>query len=223
MMNRIRSVEILFLAAALLGVVCIIGLTWQGGDGARREARRSGDLDVVGRGVSAYGEKHQMASDLLTDGEISQAESIYKKLAEKEPASPYPYLGLASCRRELDDHAGALEFYEKAFEMDPKSTYALIGMGSVYTEMSDYAKAIEKYAAALELDAEMPQVHWGLTIACARLGEKARARRHLNRFKKLAPDSRYIKSLEAMVEEAVAQPAVNGEHPTANKERPIPK
>jgi|GEM_PF-2825510 len=206
-MNRIRSVEILFLASALLGVVCIIGLTWQGGtDGARREAERSKDLSVVGRGVSAYGEKYRLASDLLKRGNVSQAEDVYEKLIEKEPGSPYPYLGLAACRGKLDDHAGALQFYDKAFEANPKSPYAPIGMGSCYISMSEYSKAVEKYTAALELDAEMPQAHWGLTVAWAHLGEKARARRHLARFKKLSPDSRHIRELETVIEEAGARP-----------------
>jgi len=214
MMNRIRSVEILFLAAALLGVVCIIGLTWKGGtDSAPREAQRSKDLSVVGRGVSAYGEKYRLASELLESGQISEAEAIYKTLIKFEPNSPYPYLGLAACRGELDDHEGALEFYDKAFEMDPKSPYALVGMGSCYISMSDYAKAVEKYSASLGLDAEMPQAHWGLTVASARLGRQARARRHLKQFRKLAPDSPEIKYLEAVIKEPAAQPATRPSAP----------
>lgn len=208
MLKRVGWIEILFLAAALLGVVCIIGLTWPGGtDGARREAERSKDLSVVGRGVSANGEKYKMASEFLKLGKVSEAEAIYNKLIEFEPTSPYPYIGLATCRSELGDHAGALGLYCKAFEMDPKSPHALIGMGSACISMSNYAKAIEKYTAALELDAKMPQAYWGLTVACAHMGGKIQARRHLARFKKLSPDPRHIRELEAVIEEVDDQPA----------------
>ncbi|MDP6545166.1 MAG: tetratricopeptide repeat protein [Phycisphaerae bacterium] len=208
MLKRFGWIEILFLAAMVVGIVCIVGMTWKPGTGGTgRETERNKDLTVVGRGVSSYGEKYKLASALLDRGKISQAEVIYKTLVEFEPTSPYPHIGLATCCTKRGDHAGALQSYEKAFEMDPKSPYALVGMGAAYIGMSDYAKAIEKYTAALALDAEMPQVHWGLAVASAHLGEKARARRHLKRFKKLTPDSTYVKSLESAIEAAVAQPA----------------
>ena len=208
MMSRIRWTEIICLAAVTTAIVCFVTLGRRPeGETVRREVGRDGDLVVVGRGVSPLASKYRAASDLLADGKISEAEAIYKELIEAEPTSPNPYVGLAVCYMKRGDGAGALQLYEKAFEMDPKSAYVLVGMGSACVSMSDYEKAIEKYAAALVLDETAPDAHWGLVISCAHLGKKARARGHLDRFKKLVPDSRHIESLEAVVEGAGTQPA----------------
>jgi tetratricopeptide (TPR) repeat protein len=205
MIKRIGWIEILFLSAALLGVVCIIGLTWN--SGTDDASRRNKDITIVGRAVSPNGADYQEAARFLKFGNVSQAETVYRKLVKKEPDSPHPYLGLARCRTELEDPKNALRYYEKAFEIAPKSPYALIGMGSCYITMSDYPKAIEKYTAALDLDAKIPQAHWGLTVACAHMGRKIQARRHLARFKKLSPDPRHVRELEAVIKEADDQPA----------------
>jgi len=206
-MSRIRWTEIICLAAATTAIVCFVTLRSPQDQTVRREVGRDRDLVIVGRGVSPFASKYRAASDLLTDGEISQAEAIYNKLIEAEPTSPAPYVGLAACYMERGDPVGALQLYEKAFEMDPKSAYVLVGMGSSYISVSDYTKAIEKYEAALVLDEKTPDAHWGLVVACAHLGKNAHARSHLDRFKQLAPDSRHIKTLEDLVDGPTTQPA----------------
>jgi len=206
-MSRNRWTEIICLAAVMTAIACFAMLRSPQGQTVRREVGREGGLVVVGRGASPFASEYRAASGLLADGAIAEAEAIYKKLVEKEPTSPYPYLGLASCRARLGDPQGALQLYQKAFETDPKSPYALVGMGSCYVSVSDYAKAIEKYEAAIVLDEKTPDAHRGLAVACAHLGQNARARRHLDRFKQLAPDSRHIKTLEDLVDGTTTQPA----------------
>ena len=89
--------------------------------------------------------------------------------------------------------------------MNPESVSALNGLGSVYICLSDYASALDKHKAALALDEECPETHYGLAAVYAYLGYKAKARTHLEQFKQLAPDSRYIGRLESLVEGSTPQ------------------
>ena len=90
--------------------------------------------------------------------------------------------------------------------MEPKSINALIGLGSTYSAESDYTNAAANYEAALALNEGSPEAHWGLAIAYARMGRQTQARNHLDRFKKLAPDSRYISALEDSIGRSFGQP-----------------
>jgi tetratricopeptide (TPR) repeat protein len=72
-------------------------------------------------------------------------------------------------------------------------------LAPVYSAESNYVDAVRNYETALGLNERSPEAHWGLTIAYACLGRQMQARDHLDRFKKLAPDSRHIIELEDWV------------------------
>jgi Flp pilus assembly protein TadD len=165
----------------------------------KQELDANGAVAVVGEGSSAFANEYRTASDLVAGGRIVEAENLYQTLAQKEPGSPNPYVGLASCRMERGDFAGARQLYQKALEMEPKSLNAFVGLGSCSEAESDYTNAVRHYQAALALNEVSPEAHWGLALAYAHLGEKAQARAHLDRFKKLAPGSKHIGRLEELV------------------------
>jgi tetratricopeptide (TPR) repeat protein len=209
MIKRIRLIEILCLGAVTTAIVCFVTYRWHPEEwGGRREVDDKGTVFIEAKGASVFAAEYRTAANLLAADKISEAEAIYNELVKKEPASPTPYGGLAACRMARDDHLGALQLYQKVLEMDPREAYALVGMGSCYALLSDYAAAIEKYEAAIALDGKMPDAHWGLVVAYAYLGKKAQARDHLDRFKQLAPDSRHIETLEAVVDGFITLPPV---------------
>ena len=178
---------------------------WGNWVGARREIGANGAVGIVGSATSLPSQ-YREAENLIAKGRLSEAEALYRDLIVKEPASPNGYIGLAGCRLMHKDLSGARRLYQTALDMDPKSMGALIGLGSTYSTELNYTKAAETYELALGLDEGCPEVHWGLAIAYSGLGRAEEAAKHLDRFKKLAPDSRYISGLENLVRRAHGQP-----------------
>ncbi|MEI7912352.1 MAG: tetratricopeptide repeat protein [Verrucomicrobiota bacterium] len=161
---------------------------------------------MVGSATS-LSSQYRAAEALIAKDRLSEAEALYRDLMEKEPVSPNGYIGLAGCLLMHKDFVGARHLYKSALDLDPKSTGALIGLGSTYSTELNYAKAAKTYELALGLDEGCPEVHWGLAIAYAGLDRSDEAGKHLDRFKKLAPDSRYIPGLEKLVRRPQGQPA----------------
>ena len=93
----------------------------------------------------------------------------------------------------------ARELYKKVLARDPKSVGALVGLGSTYGLQSDYTNAAAAFEKALSLDDQNAAAHWALAKAQIYLGEKERARAHLERFKQLDPTSSRIADLENML------------------------
>ena len=149
---------------------------------------------------SPFVEDYRRAAKFIGEDKIRQAESIYDDLAKKEPHSPAPYVGLGSCQLRWSNFASARELYQKALELDPLSIAAHVGIGSSYSLESNYTKAITNYAKALAVDQNCPQAEYGLALAYSQLGDKPKAQRHLQRFKQLFPQSRYIKDIEHWLE-----------------------
>ena len=185
-----------------------IALVWSTRDGKRlrKEIDPKGTVIIEGDGMSSFSEQYRATADLVAKGRLSEAESQYRELTNKEPNSPNAYVGLASCRVGRNDLPGARELYKTALRIDPKSINAFIGLGSTYSAESDYTNAAANYEAAVALNERSPEAHWGLAIAYAHLGKQAQARTNLDRFKKLAPDSRHIPALEEIVGRSYGQP-----------------
>ena len=214
MRKRIGWVAILCVALVTTALVCVLSNRWRSRtEIVRREIDGDGAVIVEGDRASPFATQYRTAADLVACGRLSEAESLYNELAKKEPDSPDPYVGLASCRMKRHDLMGAVQLYQQALEMEPKSVNALVGLGSSYYRLSDYATAVEKYETALALDEASPEAHWGLVLAYAHLGKKAQARTHLDRFKQLVPDSRYIDRLEELVDGPISQPAIPPSRP----------
>ena len=155
--------------------------------------------------MSSLTDEYRTAADLVAKGRLAEAQNLYSELTNKEPNSPNAYVGLASCRAARNELVSARQLYRTALRIEPKSINALVGLGSTYSAEFDYTNAAANYEAALALNESSPEAHWGLAIAYAGLGRQAQARNHLDRFKKLAPDSRYISALEDFVGRSFGQ------------------
>ncbi len=188
----------------LTALVCIslisISLFSKFKGGMREEEIGSdGGVVIVEEGVSDFGFKYDDAIELIADNRVDEAESVYRYLMIKEPASSSPFIGAASCCMHRGEYEEALELYQKALEINPSSIGAYIGLGSVCSSLKRYEKSIENYLKALTIDNAAADAHWGLVVVYADLNKHQKARLHLNSFKKLAPNSLYISGLEDLV------------------------
>ncbi len=202
MKTPVREIVIVL---AVIGTIALACFLTKRRTLVRKEVGTEGLVISGTERISPFSEEYRTALNLLSRGEVSEAEAIYNELAKKEPGVADPYIGLGACYLHRQDFAGAQQSYEKALEIDPKSVNAFIGLGSMYIGLSNYTNAVEKYKAALALDEECPDAHWGLVSAYVRLDDMTQARKHLDRFKQLAPDSRYIGHLESLVNDSTPQ------------------
>jgi tetratricopeptide (TPR) repeat protein len=203
--------------AAYLGAIIIVAavsFTLGFVLGRRPRVERETGLDGVvlsASGNSRFPAEYRGAAAFLLEGKLSEAESVYNELAQRDQNSAEPYVGLAACRMKRNDLVGARELYDKALAKDTKSANALIGLGSVCGYQSDYTNAVAAYEKALRVNDEAAEAHWGLAQAYFYLGETDKARAHLNRFKQLLPNSPQIPALE----NAIASSPQTGAAPNA--------
>jgi Tfp pilus assembly protein PilF len=87
-------------------------------------------------------------------------------------------------------------------EKDPNCVTALIGIGSSYDSELNMTNAATFFQKALAIDPASAQAHYGLANAYAHLGDKTKARLHFQQYKKLLPQSQYLKRLEYDIEHA---------------------
>lgn len=143
--------------------------------------------------------EYEKAQQLVTRGQIEEAESIYNALRQKEPESTHPLVGLAGCHMVRLAPAPAIALYKQALEINPKSIDAQVGLGAAYLVSDDYDSALAAYAEAQALSPDHPMVQWGLVMTYNHLDRKEVARTHLERFRTLAPNSKQIDKLEQML------------------------
>src|SRR5262249_15248434 len=105
------------------------------------------------------------AKDLLAKGETAQAESIYRKIIEREPDRAAGYIGLAACRFYQDDLAGAEEQYNQALSREARSAAALTGLGSLAQARGDHRLAVQRYREALAIDPGLADAYLGAAVS----------------------------------------------------------
>lgn len=161
-----------------------------------------GDAGIIKSGPareSLYYDEYLKAESLLRANRIIEAAGVYSDLIEKEPAYSDPYIGLAVCRRLLEDYEGAIELYNKALTINPVSIRAMFGLGSMNEKLDNNTTAIRFYKKVLNLNKDDADTHAALAQVYSKIGEIIKAKQHLNRFMELAPDSIYVERLEKIV------------------------
>lgn len=205
-MHRLKQIiqryRFLVGAIVLIIVVSVAAFQLNNRTSYREEIGDTGIVKVGPIRQSAYYEKYAKAAAYLKERRILEASEIYDELIIEEPFSPNPLLGLAACRGLLGNYEGAIVLFNKALTFDPKSSEALFGLGSTYRHLDDYEKAIEYFILTLKIDSNDADAHAGLAYVYSKKREFDKALHHFNLFKKLAPDSNYIDSLEKVVNNA---------------------
>jgi tetratricopeptide (TPR) repeat protein len=138
-------------------------------------------LDVDPRFVEAY---RWLAYIAMDRGEYGQAAELYRKALSLDPTHADAGLGLAEALRNEGDFKAASETLRRMeLPMEAQSAPAFLLQGQIDLELREYAAAKESFAAAVKLLPSAPQPHYGLAMACSRLGERDLAATHLQKFK----------------------------------------
>jgi tetratricopeptide (TPR) repeat protein len=119
--------------------------------------------------------KFAKAVDLTTQGQLAEAEALFRELAAVLPdiAEIHQNLGLVQARRK--DWAGAQASYQKALELQPGSATSMSALAAVYESSGQHEKALEltRQAAAADPKNALAQYNRGVFLANANQIEEA--------------------------------------------------
>ena len=98
-------------------------------------------------------------------------------------------------------HPGpAAVILERALALEPGKASILEALGRAYYNQGQPALAAERFGAIVEKDPVAHYAHFGLGLACGRLGDRRAARRHLKMAVLLKPESEdYQRALARLV------------------------
>ena len=190
-MNRLRASS-LPVAALLLALLA----------GCRGDAGE-GDIEALPGGVtmemdqSAFPEQFRKAALHMRNGQVTEAEAVYRQILAADPGNATAYIGAAGCRIYQEDLDGAERDYRRALELDPRSTPALTGLGAVAHYRGEYAGSLQFYERARALKPDQPTTYWGLATNYDRLGRMDEAREQYAKFLEMAPESQFAPAARA--------------------------
>jgi arylsulfatase A-like enzyme/Flp pilus assembly protein TadD len=98
-------------------------------------------------------------------------------------------LGISALR--LNDGTSAQRYLTRALEMNPRLPLALNTMGVIYARNSDFNRAIDSWNRAVDLDPRQYDALFNIGLVAFRTGNRAEAKRALERFVRTAPPTRY--------------------------------
>ncbi|HET8774450.1 MAG TPA: tetratricopeptide repeat protein, partial [Thermoanaerobaculia bacterium] len=149
------------------------------------ESRETKNPDLL----NAYG----VALDGL--GRSPEAVAQFRRALELDPnnAPAVQNLGIAALR--LDDVVTAERYLTRALAMNPRLPLALNTMGVIFARKADFPRAIESWNKAVDLDARQYDALFNIGLVAFRTGNRAEARRALERFVRTAPPARYPREI----------------------------
>lgn len=121
-------------------------------------------------------------------GDYDQAESVYRRLLERDSADVDVLYNLANVLVEQHRHEEALPFYHEAVCLDPDYVEAWNNLGSVLSELRRHREALLVYEKAYELDNTFPSVLFGMARALEECGRHREAGWKWTEFLQQQPD-----------------------------------
>jgi len=128
-----------------------------------------------------------LAAEEVGDDDVAQ--SRYHRALEIEPEHAGVLLNLGNIayrRGELDP---ACELYRAATRAEPDYAEAWYNVANVLDDLGHVDSAVQAYEAALSLAPELGDAHFNLALLWEKIGQRARARSHWERYVLLDADS----------------------------------
>jgi len=126
-----------------------------------------------------------MARFALGAGQYEQAVERWRKAMKIKPAIPGGRIGLGGALMGLGKAKEAVAILEEEIAAAPGRAKPHSLLGKAYLESGQFDKAEKQYRRAVSLQGDLTGAYYGLSMACARLGQKARAREYMEKFRKL--------------------------------------
>ena len=160
-------------------------LVFRGQAGEPEDDRLGGTLP----GGDIVAEILDLADDLEAAGEyVEAAEALRAVLQAQGPTAEVTFM-LAELLYRAGDLTAARERYYAAIELEPEHLRARASLGCVLAELGEPDLALAALEGVLRQEPEYADAHWHVAGVLAEIGREAEARRHLQRFVALAPES----------------------------------
>ncbi len=151
------------------------------------------------------------------ESRFEEAKSHLERYLQAHPEDPDALAGLAESEERLGDSETAQRRAQGVLSQDPENARAHLVLGMVRAGRGELAEARRAFEHAVDIDPLLAKAHYQLSLACARLADRACAAEHLERYKTalLGPEAAFGQ-LEAKAGAAVMSkqdPAEDGSPP----------
>ncbi|NQT16131.1 MAG: tetratricopeptide repeat protein [Planctomycetes bacterium] len=119
------------------------------------------------------------------NGDFAQAADLFRKAADQDPSSSSIPAHLAEALVSLGKLEEAVGVLEKNLENHPKSMASFALLGDAQVQLKQYAEGRRNLEAAIEMAPGYTNAYYGLTTACAKLGDREKSKEYLEEFKAL--------------------------------------
>jgi len=115
-------------------------------------------------------------------GDLAAAAEWARKALRLDPDSDEAARLLAHSLTTLGQFSEALEVLEENLRRNPRSAVSYFLLGQAHAQAEAFDKAKQAFLRAVELSPDYTHAYYGLSVACARLGEKEAAGRYRQQF-----------------------------------------
>ena len=154
-----------------------------GGGGARAGAGKAAAKPAgSSRAQTAYEWFAEGMRVQLDPGRAGEAEACYRKALALDAGLAAAHTNLGHLAYVRGDLAVAKEAFETALALDPEQPEARFNLANLILEGGDLELAVAELRRVLQTAPDFADAHYNLAVALGRLGGRAQARAHLERY-----------------------------------------
>jgi len=153
-----------------------------GGAGARASAGGVAKPAGSSRAQTAYEWFAEGMRVQLDPGRASEAEACYRKALALDAGLAAAHTNLGHLAYVRGDLAVARAAFETALALDPEQPEARFNLANLILESGDLELAVAELRRVLQTAPDFADAHYNLAVALGRLGGRAQARAHLERY-----------------------------------------
>ena len=158
------------------------------------DGRPACPVEPPGRGDSvrdpaAISELLDLAADLEAAGELIEASEALRAVLQAQGSTASVTFMLAELLYRTGDLTAARERYYNVIEIDEDHLEARSNLGCVLAELGEHELALAALEGVLRQQPDYADAHWHMAGVLGEVGRAADARRHLQAFLTLAPES----------------------------------
>jgi tetratricopeptide (TPR) repeat protein len=148
----------------------------------------------------AEGTLRESSNDTDAD---ARAEACYQQALALDPGLAAAHTNLGGIAHRRGDAAEARAAFERALAIDPDQVEARFNLANLILESGDLELAVAEFRRVLQTAPEFADGHYNLAVALERLGGRAQARAHLEKYLSLEhPDATTASASSAWAEQA---------------------
>jgi TolB-like protein/Tfp pilus assembly protein PilF len=131
----------------------------------------------------------RLASVKRDNGQLGQAEDLYRRAIHYEPGNAWILHGIGLTLRLQGRAAESVPYYDRAARLDPLSLIINESRGSLLRDLGRFEDAEEQYQNTLLIDSGFVNTHWGMGTLFWSKGQPDRAIEWFENAVQMTPDS----------------------------------